>query len=160
MNLSPEGGEGKAKGGSFWVCGKRIFGFDPGDNPMCFFDSPFFNYAHASPTEKEDEIIATMAITNASALQKLGEVSIEDDDYLAIPFPIPREKIFLLQIRIKTGKKSFENSRRTRGQIAERELFKLIEEILLQGYELGGEKIKELDLEKIEDQSLSLTSAL
>lgn len=87
----------------------------------------------------------TIALSNAKAINQLSEVEVKDNDYLQIGFPVPREKISLLQVKVEGDQQEGEYKA---AQIAEQEMLKLIEGALIEGYELGEEKEREIILNK------------
>lgn len=140
MPLTPEGGQV-----SFWTSGQRLFGELKKDGSLQSYDSTFFHYGHTENDKNDGTTCMTIALSNAKAINQLSEVEVKDNDYLQIGFSVPREKISLLQVKTEGDALS---SGRAAAQIAEQEMFKLIEDALIGGYELGGEKERETILNK------------
>lgn len=137
-SMTPEGGYV-----SFWSMGTRVFGY-PGkehtDLAGMGIDTPFFEYAHTVSPE-EERILMNMALTRRDLLAtylhgRRDPVPFPRDSTIKIPFPVPREKMALLQVEV-TGR----GSARDQVQVAGQEMFKLLERALRNGYQ-GGETFR------------------
>lgn len=140
MPLTPEGGQV-----SFWTSGRRLFGELKKDGSLQSYDSTFFHYGHTENNKNDGTTYMMIALSNAKTINQLSEVEIKDNDYLQIGFPVPREKMSLLQVKVEGNRPEGEYKA---AQIAEQEMFKLIEDVLIRGYDLGEEKEREIILSK------------
>ena len=140
MPFTPEGGQV-----SYWTSGQRLFGELKKDGSLQSYDSTFFHYGHTENNKNNGTTYMAIALSNAKAINQLSEVEVKDNDYLQISFSVPREKISLLQVKVEGDQ---QEGKYKAAQIAEQEMFKFIEDALIGGYELGGEKEREIILNK------------
>lgn len=130
LPLAPEGGYA-----SYWSLGNRIFWSSVSSSGRInTYDTTFFDYGHNRGKQERSGMI--IAITNGNDLQKIGPVELKEDSLVHINFPIPRAKIYLIQVNLE-GRRHTSSTPRERAQALEQEMFRLIEESLVEGYKSG-----------------------
>jgi len=150
LPLTPEGGFI-----SCWTSGSEIFGHLEGpERKVSLYGSTFSDYGHSFPEFDQIQNLSDeemcIAITNGGLMEKhvgrKGQISHNETAHLN--FPIPRQAMCLLRVKLirkEAGRPSCLNRR-----ILERQMIKLMEKTLSQGYQ-GGEtmftQIREEDFE-------------
>ena len=138
--IQPLTPEGRQEDSSYWTSGIELFG-----KGAKGYDSTFFHWGHTADLSDPEHTYMTIALTNDASLRGIHpDFSRSRGDYFEVGFPVPREQMHLLRVEVDHGETNWEP--REYGKIAEQLMFDLIEDALTNGYDLGRETVRKVQL--------------
>lgn len=134
--LTPESGRS-----SHWTTGWRLFVSDP-NYSLCTFDTTFFHYGHSNSDGRATYM--TIVVSNQQAISPIYPVKIAPNSELTIPVHVPRDLIHVLRIQLHHGGVEMADILpRQWGQLAEQNMFDLVERVVTGGFTPGNLTIAE-----------------
>lgn len=129
-------------GKSLWCTGTRIFSQTPDiGGTSQYRDTPFFEYG--SYIDEEGNARMDIAVTNQTLIKEIpkGYMRVRTNENTQIPIeaPVPSSLVHILSVQV--NKNNCLNNPRQLTQIAEQQMFHLIENALTYGYKPGEQTI-------------------
>lgn len=125
-----------------WCIGTRIFSQTP-DIPgnLQHRSTPFFE--HGSYLDEHGNVRMDMAITNKKLLEDIPKghrwTRTEEDTEIPIESPVPTKLVHILSVQV--NKRNCPENPRILTQMAEQQMFQLIENAVINGYEPGQQTV-------------------